>query len=84
MKIVQPHHWFRRKTYGYGWTPSTWQGWLMVTAYVLFMLWNAEQKAQVLQFVSNTVLATIVLLIVAYLTGESPRWQWGSKQSNEH
>lgn len=24
--------WFRRKTFGYGWTPQTWQGWLITIA----------------------------------------------------
>ncbi|HYC83050.1 MAG TPA: hypothetical protein VEB60_00680, partial [Candidatus Paceibacterota bacterium] len=25
--------WFKRKLYGWGWTPVTWQGWLAVLAY---------------------------------------------------
>ncbi|HEY7421948.1 MAG TPA: hypothetical protein VH541_08050 [Gaiellaceae bacterium] len=27
--------WFRRKTYGVGWTPASWQGWLITLAVVL-------------------------------------------------
>lgn len=27
--------WFKRKRYGYGWAPSTWQGWLVIAVYVV-------------------------------------------------
>jgi hypothetical protein len=27
-------YWFRAKTYGYGATPTTWQGWVAVAAYL--------------------------------------------------
>jgi hypothetical protein len=26
--------WFCRKTFGYGWTPVTWQGWLVLALFV--------------------------------------------------
>jgi hypothetical protein len=27
-----PRYWFRQKTFGYGATPNTWQGWLLTVA----------------------------------------------------
>lgn len=27
--------WFRRKRFGYGWTPSSWEGWLATLLFVL-------------------------------------------------
>lgn len=30
--------WFKRKTYGWGWVPVTWQGWLLTFGYVALLL----------------------------------------------
>jgi hypothetical protein len=30
--------WFRRKSFGLGWTPCTWQGWLVVLGFVALAL----------------------------------------------
>ena len=27
--------WFRRKTFGYGWTPASWEGWVATLLFVL-------------------------------------------------
>ena len=31
-------YWFKRKLYGWGWTPATWQGWFAIGVYVLLIL----------------------------------------------
>jgi hypothetical protein len=33
-----PRYWFRQKTFGYGSTPNTWQGWLFTFAFVALLL----------------------------------------------
>lgn len=37
-KNIQKKLWFKRKTYGWGWTPVAWQGWLVIVLYVLFIV----------------------------------------------
>jgi len=83
-------YWFKRKLYGWGWTPATWQGWLVILAFLGAIIWDAttlNPKANthetVVFFV--TVLVTVaILILICYLTGESPRWQWGKpKQPND-
>jgi drug/metabolite transporter (DMT)-like permease len=76
--------WFKRKLYGWGWTPVTWQGWLATLVYVglavLFALTideNSPPQEVVFTFVIPVVLLTIAFIRVAYKKGESPRWQWG-------
>ncbi|SFK26944.1 hypothetical protein SAMN03159338_3776 [Sphingomonas sp. NFR04] len=32
---VRPGFWFKPKAFGYGATPATWQGWLVVALFVL-------------------------------------------------
>jgi hypothetical protein len=76
--------WFRRKTYGFGWFPLTWQGWAVIAGYVAAVLllalrvqpsWSARQMTLEL-FVPIAVLV-VTLVIICIKKGEKPRWQWG-------
>jgi len=76
--------WFRRKTYGWGWVPITWQGWALVFGYVILVVGfaltideSSPPREMVFTFFLPVVLLTITLLRIAYKTGETPRWQWG-------
>jgi hypothetical protein len=81
------HFWFKRKIYGWGWTPVTWQGWLVTLGYVIaiagFALTldeNSPPNEIMFTFILPAVLLTIALIRVAYRKGERPRWQWGINQ----
>lgn len=82
--------WFKRKTYGWGWYPSTWQGWVVVIVYILFMLGlgltldeNSSPKEINLMFILPMLIATTALITISYKKGEKPRWQWGEKKGDE-
>lgn len=83
--------WFKRKSYGWGWSPCSWQGWVVISAYVIFLTWNALRLDHVAQneietvthFIPETIIATMVLLVITYFTGESPRWQWGEPKTKK-
>lgn len=32
-------YWFKRKLYGWGWTPATWQGWVTLVAFLAVFFW---------------------------------------------
>lgn len=34
---VRPGYWFKPKAFGYGATPVTWQGWLIVAGFILLV-----------------------------------------------
>ncbi|MDO8601549.1 MAG: hypothetical protein Q7R62_00240 [bacterium] len=34
--------WFRAKTYGWGWTPVSWQGWLILAIYLFCVAYYAK------------------------------------------
>jgi ABC-type phosphate/phosphonate transport system permease subunit len=78
-------YWFRAKLYGWGWTPARWQGWVVTLAFIVFIAWSvfalvSQDKPsanQLTWFFVKFVLASIVLMIICYKTGEKPRWQWG-------
>ncbi len=77
--------WFKAKTYGWGWTPTTWQGWLCIGVYVLLMSLTPVILDTAAHSGSDTLLVTFpywliytaVLVIISVLTGEKPRWRWG-------
>ena len=60
--------WFRRKTFGLGWTPCTWQGWLVVLGFVVLTLavnWGlfgmtADQRKTVILLLIAPLLAITV------------------------
>lgn len=76
--------WFKRKKYGWGWTPITWQGWLAVVLYIVLLVVfsrtldeNTTNREAMLTFILPVILLTIALIRVCYRKGEKPRWQWG-------
>lgn len=80
-----PHgYWFKRKLYGWGWTPVTWQGWLLIIVYILLIVVfsmtidnTSPRQEVVFTFILPVVLLTVALIRVCYRKGEKPKWQWG-------
>lgn len=77
-------YWFKRKLYGWGWIPATRLGWVVFVGYLLFVVGLSvisEGMVSDAQAVSHVVLpvllATVVLLLIMYRTGEPLKWQWG-------
>ena len=62
--------WFRPKRYGLGLTPSSWQGWLVTSAYVavVVVLGFTVAAPQPVVFWTLFALATVAFLCVAFLT----------------
>jgi len=81
------HLWFKRKWYGWGWTPVTWQGWLVTLVYICLVILcaltineNSPAKEIAFTFLLPVVLLTAAFIRIAYKKGESPKWQWGNKK----
>lgn len=77
-------YWFKRKLYGWGWTPVKWQGWVVIALYVfalvLFSLTiddNSPTREVAFTFILPVVFLTALLIRICYKKGEKPRWQWG-------
>ena len=86
-KDTAPKLWFRRKLYGWGWTPCSVEGWLVTLAYVGLVTFYAlsidpDATATDITFllVLPCILLTVLLLWITYKTGEIPRWQWGPER----
>ena len=79
--------WFVNKTYGWGWTPASWQGWVVTFVFVVLVALvasrvddNASGREVFVRFIIPTFALVIALYLVACRTGEKPRWQWGKKK----
>ncbi len=78
--------WFKRKRYGWGWTPATWQGWAVLVGYLVLVLVFAATidktsppREIFATFVLPSLVLTVTLIRICYRKGESPRWQWGNE-----
>jgi len=78
-------YWFKRKLYGWGWTPVKWQGWVVIAAYIAILLAivipldeKSESDSDALFVVIGImVILTAILIAICYWKGEKPKWQWG-------
>ncbi len=78
--------WFKRKLYGWGWTPATWEGWVITVFYILsviFFIADMDTASSAVEVAVNlgipVVVLTVIFLLIAFKTGERPRWQWGKR-----
>ena len=74
-------YWFPAKTYGWGWgLPLTWQGWLVLAAYGVLIVMGIllfPPATERITFLLYITALSVGLVIVCWLKGEPPRWQWG-------
>ncbi len=72
--------WFRRKLYGWGWYPSSWEGWVVLLIWVaLFAFSMSRVDHEGIKNIWLVFLFTGILILVCYKKGEKPRWQWGKR-----
>lgn len=85
LKNNPQNYWFKRKLFGWGWTPATWQGWLVTVIYVSIVLVIAltvdesiTAREMIMPAILLIGLLTLIFIYIAYKKGEKPKWQWGS------
>lgn len=84
-------YWFKRKAFGWGWTPATWQGWGVTILFVFLIIGNAlrleldgVQGAEAAgYFILQTAGLVFLLIAICWRKGESPKWQWGLPDKSE-
>jgi hypothetical protein len=80
-------YWFRPKRYGYGATPTTWQGWAVtlgtvaaMVAVSLFLRLTEPHYWALAALIVFDVLALVFLAIVCWRKTEGDwRWRWGDR-----
>jgi len=82
-------YWFKRKIYGWGWVPATWQGWFAVLVFVLFLMFNAFMLSpeptidEVNWLIIKTIISIAIIIFICYKKGEKPKWQWGIPKKDD-
>jgi hypothetical protein len=85
------NYWMKRRRYGWGWTPITWQGWLFTVLQTAILLTAASQMpqkpaqpsaAQLVKLIVTLLCVGISLVLVGSLTGPKPHWRWGKSDSD--
>lgn len=81
--------WFKAKNFGYGWTPSTWQGWSITLIYILYFGLKIADLLKDLKatdeptgemvgvFALDILVTTFFFILICYAKGEKPSWRWG-------
>ena len=73
--------WFVNKTYGYGWTPATWEGWFVIFVWlILFIPLTLAIELNLILSMIGIFFITGLLICVSYKKGEKPKWQWGERK----
>lgn len=79
-------YWFKRRRYGFGWIPVTWQGWAVLGVYLVVVIGGAttlvgvpeaNQARELGFFLTFVALATVGLIRIAIWKGPRARWRWG-------
>ncbi len=79
--------WFKPKRYGFGASPSSWQGWALTVVYIIAvaaagmtLMPNDASEPRVLPFLAITLVLTILFVGIAWRTTEGGwHWRWGKK-----
>jgi hypothetical protein len=85
LKNNPEHYWFKRKPFGWGWTPATWEGWVILLLFLAFIVGSAGDFVRVTppdaqaacEFALQVTASVVALLFICSITGEEPHWQWG-------
>jgi hypothetical protein len=81
-------YWFKRRRYGYGFMPVTWQGWAVIAGYVIVVVAlvpafldapDAVAAREAGFFVLLVTAATAGLILISLAKGPRPKWRWGKK-----
>lgn len=77
-------YWFKRKVFGWGWVPVTWQGWIVIGFWLLAVVLfartvdeNSSSREVAFTFILPILFLTMLMLRICYKKGEKPKWQWG-------
>lgn len=70
-------HWFAPKRYGYGATPSTWEGWVTTFVFVILFGLAISLLPAPLNVICALVLVAAFIALSYVKTSEPWRWRWG-------
>ncbi len=78
-------YWFKPKGFGYGATPTTWEGWIVVIVFIIYilslsMLITGGKVSQYVLYLFAGIVA--VTVISKRKTDGEWKWKWGKKKGD--
>ena len=70
--MIVKHPWFGPKRFGWGWTPITWEGWLVTVLFLAVVLGTCLIFGRSPLSICVCIAATAVLVVICALTGLPP------------
>ena len=82
--MQKTNYWFKAKTYGYGWYPATWQGWVTILVYLVILagliyIFETNVEKYLVFYLVSVFVSSGLLVCISYKKGEPTKWRWGKK-----
>lgn len=71
--------WFEPKRFGYGASPTAWQGWLATAVFAALFVLDVTQFRGVLRWGLGVVLIAAFIPLVYFKSSDEWRWRWGKR-----
>jgi hypothetical protein len=84
-------YYMKRRRYGWGFMPTSWQGWLFLALQLAVLLVAATflpakpqqpTSSQLAKYILLVGLVVITIILVAFMVGPKPHWRWGKKDTD--
>jgi len=73
--------WFRSKSYGWGWVPSSKEGWFVILGFLVLLIGTTPlATVNPALYTSAIIIEVLVLVVITARTGKKPEWRWGGKK----
>ena len=84
-------YWFKRRRYGYGWTPATWQGWTLLGVLIVLVLLpipflpggDDDAGPDPWGYLFYVFVVVAVFILAALKKGPTPHWRWGRSEHDD-
>ena len=87
-----PRYWFKRRRFGYGWTPVTREGWLTLILYLGAILAGAIVLGAftvtppgwtIAVYLAIVLVLTLAVFAITFKKGPTPKWRWGRHEGDD-
>lgn len=85
-------YWFKRRRYGYGWVPTTWQGWAVIITFLTLVIAGSvifdkaprdKISPELALYIAYVLILVAILAWISIKKGPAPRWRWGKRQDDD-
>lgn len=80
--MIFNQYWFKPKKYGYGATPSTWEGWSLIFLYIAFISYiSFIYILNIILYIFLFMISTLALVLISICkTRGEWCWRWGENK----